>query len=187
MHQQVWRRVAGRACRIGPKVVDPDSADVDDLADHSSPALGTLAPVVPVSDLGHAATIAGDARGAPNMSGATWPRGIKPRAPDQGSSNRVELTGEHVAIGMVLAIELELRSAATGEHLTRDRWCAERLTPLPQPLVVQLAEIRYVVCAPGDSNTNLLIRSPMPSRASPLPSLGSTQPSKRPDFGVLFQ
>ena len=30
MHQQVWRRVAGSACRIGPQVVDPDTADVSD-------------------------------------------------------------------------------------------------------------------------------------------------------------
>ena len=45
MHQQVWRRVAGSACRIGPQVVDPDSADVSDLADYPCPALGTLAAV----------------------------------------------------------------------------------------------------------------------------------------------
>ena len=53
MHQQVWRRVAGSACRIGPQVVDPDSADVSDLADYPCPALGTLAPVVPVPDPSH--------------------------------------------------------------------------------------------------------------------------------------
>jgi hypothetical protein len=65
MHEEVWRRVAGSACRIGPQTVDPDAADVSDLADHPRPALGTLAPVVPVPDPSHAATIAGDARGSP--------------------------------------------------------------------------------------------------------------------------
>jgi hypothetical protein len=84
-HQQVWRRVAGSAGRIGPKVVDPDSVDLSDLADHSGPAPGTLAPVLPVPDPSHAATIAGDARGSPSGSGTTQPRGIKPRAPDHAS------------------------------------------------------------------------------------------------------
>jgi hypothetical protein len=61
MHQEVGRRVAGSACRIGPQVVDPDSTDVGDLADHPRPVLGTLAPVIPGPDPDHAGTIARDA------------------------------------------------------------------------------------------------------------------------------
>ena len=53
MHQKVRRRVVGSACRIGAQVVDPDSTDVGDLADHPRPALGTLAPVVPGPDPSH--------------------------------------------------------------------------------------------------------------------------------------
>ena len=71
MHQQVWRRVAGSACRIGPQVVDPDSADVSDLADYPCPALGTLAQSYRCLTLAMAATIAGDVRGSP--SGSTQP------------------------------------------------------------------------------------------------------------------
>ena len=67
---------------------------------------------------------------------------------------------EHLIIGTVLARERGLRSAATGEHLTRDRWCAELLTRSPKHLVVQQRAIAMWYGAPGGIRTpDLLIRS----------------------------
>jgi hypothetical protein len=94
---------------------------------------------------------------------------------------------EHLIIGTVLTIELGLRSAATCEHLTRDRCCAELLTHLPQHLGVWQPWNHYVVWrARRDSN-------PRPAdpksdaRGSALAPLSRAQRSRPsgPDWGEI--